>query len=97
MHTRSRATDPWTSHAAAASAAEFAGSQRVRILSLLRASGPMTAEEIGLALGLEPYAVRKRLPELEDAGLAEPTGDVKPTASGRWQRVWRATGDYDAR
>lgn len=91
MHPRARATDPWTSHAAAERAAEFAGSQRVRILSLLRAQGPLTPEEIGRELGLDPYAVRKRLPELQAQGLAAPTGQICPTASGRWQRIWRAT------
>jgi hypothetical protein len=34
--------------------------------------------------------VRKRLPELERAGLAQPTGETAPTHSGRSQRVWRA-------
>lgn len=88
-----RKTDPATSHDAARRAAEFAGSQRARILALLRSRGPMTPEQIGAELGLEPYAIRKRLPELQEMGLAEPTGEIRPTSSGRWQRVWRATGE----
>jgi len=86
-----RKTDPATSHDAARRAAEFAGSQRARILALLRQQGPLSPEVIGQQLGLEPYAVRKRLPELQEAGLAEPTGQIQQTMSGRWQRVWRAT------
>ncbi|MCX8018852.1 MAG: hypothetical protein N2690_13305 [Rhodocyclaceae bacterium] len=85
-----RPTDPWTSHEAAARAAEFAPTQRNRILGMQRLYGPLTPEEISNLLGFEPYAIRKRLPELQKAGLAMPTGEVKPTRSGRHQRVWRA-------
>ncbi|TSE33482.1 helix-turn-helix domain-containing protein [Tepidimonas charontis] len=85
-----RKTDPATSHEAARRTAEFAGSQRARILAMLRFHGPLTPEQLGAELGVEPYAIRKRLPELQKAGLAMPTGEVKPTRSGRHQRVWRA-------
>lgn len=52
----------------------------------------MDAETIGEMLSLEPYQVRKRLSNLEQADprLAEPTGEIVPSASGRTQRVWRA-------
>jgi hypothetical protein len=36
------------------------------------------------------YAVRKRLPELFDAGLAQPTGETRKTLTGRSERFWRA-------
>lgn len=57
---------------------------------MLRLYEPLTPEEISNLLGFEPYAIRKRLPELQEMGLAEPTGEIRPTSSGRWQRVWRA-------
>jgi predicted ArsR family transcriptional regulator len=88
-HRLARRTDPSTSHAAAARVGSFAGAQGARILELLRAHGPMSPEQIAEMMQIAPYAVRKRLPELQDANLAAPTGDTVPTASGRAQRVWR--------
>jgi predicted ArsR family transcriptional regulator len=50
----------------------------------------MDPEQIGVMLGMEPYACRKRLADLKRAEQAETTGELVPTMSGRHQRVWRA-------
>jgi predicted ArsR family transcriptional regulator len=64
--------------------------QAAAVLHVLRAYGPLGAEEIGARLGLDAYAVRKRLPELQDANLACPLERTRQTASGRSERVWEA-------
>lgn len=86
----SRNTDPYTSHYAAARAKEFAGGQCAEILALLKTHGPLSPEQIGQKMGIEAYAVRKRLSDLFNHGLARPTGEIVPTASGRKQRIWDA-------
>lgn len=85
-----RNTDPITSLIAADRAVEFAKGHRAAILAALEQHGPMDSESIGRLLGMDAYQVRKRLPELQRAGLAAPTEQTVPTASGRLQRVWRA-------
>lgn len=89
---RARSRDPWTSHHAGVRAARMASSQQRAILAVLRAAEgvELSPEDIGDALGLPAYAVRKRLPELQRQGLALPTGRVVPSRSGRMQRVWSA-------
>lgn len=85
-----RSADPATSHQAAQAATSFAGTHCERIHKALQLCGPMDPEQIGGMLDIEPYAIRKRLANLKSAGMAEPTGAIVPTASGRSQRVWRA-------
>jgi predicted ArsR family transcriptional regulator len=85
-----RRTDPGTSHQAAQAAASFAGTHCERIYTALIQCGPMDPEQIAAMLGMEPYSVRKRLSDCKKAGIAEPTGELVPTTSGRHQRVWRA-------
>ena len=85
-----RKTDPATSKEAAERVREFFAGHAQKVLDCLKAHGPQTPEQIGARIGLDPYAIRKRLPELERAGFAQPTGETAPTASGRSQRVWRA-------
>lgn len=94
--TRARRIDPWTSRAAARAAAAFAGTHRAAILAALREHGPLSAEGIADITGIEAYAVRKRLPELQRAFLAVPTDRVEPTRSGRMQRVWVAVDEWVA-
>lgn len=67
---RARRTDPATSHAAAADAVRFAGSQSARILRALQALGSATAHELALHTGLTVVQCDRRLPELERAGSA---------------------------
>lgn len=85
---RSRRTDPVTSKSAAERAEKFAETHRARVLSVLRNrdAGPT---EIGEAIGMEPYAVRKRLADAQHLGEAEPTDRTAMTASGGTERVWR--------
>lgn len=85
-----RSTDPATSHQAAQAATSFAGTHCERVHRALQLCGPMDPEQIGVMLGMESYATRKRLADLKRVGQAEPTGQIVPTTSGRSQRVWRA-------
>ncbi len=87
---RTRKTDPQTSKEAAARVEEFAPSQHQTIIALLKEYGKQTPEQIAAHMGIDAYAVRKRLPELQRQGLALPTGETAKTASGRSQRVWIA-------
>lgn len=86
-----RASDPETSHQAAARVSEFAGAQRIRILAALRDGLKLGAEQIADSIGLAAYEVRKRLPELQAQGLAKPTDDTRTTRGGRLERVWVRT------
>jgi predicted ArsR family transcriptional regulator len=86
---KSRRLDPQTSHAAGASMKRAATYQAAAVLNCLRAIQEAGPEEIGDLIGMEAYAVRKRLPELQDAGLAEPTEERRKTRSGRSERIWR--------
>lgn len=84
-----RRRDPATSQQAAESMRTAATEQGARVFNALQAIGEAGAEQIGQRIGMDAYAVRKRLPELEQAGLIETTGDTRRTASGRSERVWR--------
>lgn len=86
---RARRRDPSTSQQAAESMRTAATEQGARVFNALQAIGEAGAEQIGQRIGMDAYAVRKRLPELEQAGLIETTGDTRRTASGRSERVWR--------
>jgi hypothetical protein len=83
-----RATDPQTSHAAAAIAHEFAGEHHRAILEAL-AVGPGGASAIAQRCGLVAHQVGKRLHELSKCGLIEETGRLVASASGRREREWR--------
>lgn len=89
---RVRRTDPGTSHEAALMAGDLAKSHQDRIRRLLvenHESGlpALGAEQIGYVLGIEPYAVRKRLPELMRDGWVTPVGERR-TKTGRTERTW---------
>lgn len=96
-----RRTDPETSHAAARSVADLTGKQQA-VLDLLRASGPMTDEQLidayrqsaGLSSALWPEqsesGIRTRRSELARRGLVESVGTAS-TRSGRTCRVWCPT------
>lgn len=81
---RARKGDPLTSHQAAAKAAIAAPSHRNIILSALR-RGPATAHELEARTGILAHKILKRLPELQQLGLAQPTGQVRSGA-----REWAA-------
>jgi len=84
-----RRRDPATSHDAARSMRTAATEQGARVFNALQALGQAGAEQIAERSGMDAYAVRKRLPELEAAGVIQTTGDTRRTASGRSERVWR--------
>ncbi len=83
-----RRSDPATSHDAAARVREFGPAQMQQVLSALRRFGKAGAEQIAAATKMDAYSVRKRLSDLEHAGLAQPTETLRTTASGRKERVW---------
>lgn len=88
-----RATDPLTSHEAAARVAEFASAHHQRVMDALRrAGGRAGAEQIAFVAGMDAYAVRKRLPELAEAGAVRVTDDTAMTRSGRRERIWVVVG-----
>jgi len=85
-----RRTDPVTSKAAGRAAREFLGDHERRILEAL-AAGPGTKDEIASRCGLTEQQVARRMHGLKRAGLVEPTGETRPSRSGRPERVWKAT------
>jgi hypothetical protein len=85
---RSRSTDPSTSHDAAERAGALAQRQFAIISAALRHCGG-TIYDLAEATGLDHFQVARRLPEMERLGLAEPTGETAPSPSGRQCRVWR--------
>lgn len=93
---RARRTDPATSKDAAASMRAAATPQCAKVLHVLKTwckqgvYAPLGAEQIGFRLGMHAYAVRKRLSELEQAGLIETTGETHRTSTGRNERLWVA-------
>lgn len=89
-HSHARATDPETSHIAAEMAAPFVGSHCDRILACLKLHGPLTKDEIATRTGLTSVQVDRRLPDLQSAGKAEPTGGTRPSHAGRPERIWSA-------
>ena len=88
---RARSTDPDTSPSAAARLIEFAAGHCRKIYAKLGAMGAASAEQLGDALGMDPYAVRKRLADLAHAKLAEATKEKRLTRARRPERIWRLT------
>lgn len=82
-----RATDPGTSHEAAAVAPR---ARHRRALLEALAVGPAGATELADRCGLDAHQVSKRLPELSRLGMAT-TGGVVVNRKGRRERVWRLT------
>lgn len=88
---RTRAGDPGTSRAAAATVDRLPTLKRL-ILDALRAR-PMTDEELIEALrraGVmgSPSGIRSRRAELVEDGLVVETGSHRPTETGRQATVW---------
>lgn len=88
--THARRSDPGTSKDSAARVREFAAGQCADILAVLRERGRLGAEQIAAYLRIDAYAVRKRLADLEHAGMARPLAIHRMTASGRKERLWEA-------
>ncbi len=88
--TLARRTDPTTSREAAARVKEFAAGHHKLILDCLLEHGPLSPDQIATKIRLDKFQICRRLPEMQRANLAEPTGETRPSASGRNERVWRA-------
>lgn len=80
-----------TSSRAAAGAAERAEreSTHKRIWNELKLK-PRTADEIARDMRMERNTARARISELYTHGWAAPTGDTRPTPSGKPAEVWKA-------
>jgi DNA-binding MarR family transcriptional regulator len=95
---RAHRDDPRSSHEAAA-AGEASGSfqrQAERVLGALQTFTQCTAAELADHMGMDLYAVRRRLCDLKDTNLVEridPTENTVPCAIAR-KRVcrWRVVG-----
>jgi predicted ArsR family transcriptional regulator len=87
-HALARTSDPATSHEAAASVKSFAGEHHAALLRVLAPDVPLGAEQLARMAGMDAYQARKRLPELERAGLAKVADGTRKTASGRSERLW---------
>lgn len=88
--------DGWTSKAAARTAGPRVGSARYRILERLTLAHRLgrpgrTAFELGAELNLLAHVAGTRLGELEAAELVKPTGERRPTDTGRTAVVYTAT------
>ena len=90
---RARNTDPATSHMASKRAERFAASHAGQILMALRteaASYGLTADEIGVLIGLTVVQVDRRTIELQRKGLIR-VRQVGGQDEIRWgMRVWEA-------
>lgn len=88
--THARRSDPETSKDAASRVREFAAGQCAEILTMLHKYGPLSPEQIAAKLAIDKVAVCRRLPDLQKASKARPTGLTVATIAGRRQRVWQA-------
>ncbi len=86
-----RATDPGTSHGAAAQARTRAPRHRELALRILQEHPEgLTDFELGAYCGLQQTSIGKRRLELQRMGLVEATGERRPSPSGTPAMVWRA-------
>lgn len=89
---RARHRDPHTSHQAARAARSLASEHQAAILVVLRRGGTWTADEIAERCGLTKVQVCRRLAELERDDRIRPTGETRPTPSGRPSRCFELVG-----
>lgn len=84
-----RATDPATSHAAAASAAGLARDHHAKILEAIQIFGPATIYQVAYMTNLTHVQVARRMPELQAAGdVRVKTDETRAAPTGRQCRVW---------
>jgi predicted ArsR family transcriptional regulator len=88
---RARASDPVTSHQAAATVNTFAGAHKAAIVAFLR-RGPAGATRIADGTGLGRDAVGKRTTELEREGVIVRHG-VERNRKGRSEAMWMVRAD----
>lgn len=75
---------------ASSNAEKFWRSQAGIILAALREHGACTKDELANLIDLNGTQIARRLPDLQDAGLAKPTGHTRMSESGQKERVWIA-------
>lgn len=92
-HQLARRSDPETSRQAAERVKEFAAGHHKLILDCLKEHGPLSPDQIATKIRLDKFQICRRLPELQRAGLAQPNGETRRSASGRAERVWCLTDD----
>lgn len=89
-HTMSRATDPDTSHEAAAGHVASGANelQRAAVLAALVERPGMTSDEVAWAARMGRHAAARRLPELERAGLVVRGAARVSAVGGRRGLTW---------
>lgn len=85
-----RASDPLTSHIAAASAIGLQARHQWLILEALREHGPAGKDAIAERCGLDGVQTCRRLSELARMGAIAWTGETVRSKSGRAEREWAA-------
>lgn len=93
---RARRTDPDTSREAAKQSHGLAAEHVEKIRCALQCieqqmRSDATAHELAYFTGLTNVQISRRLAEMEEAGLIKPSGNTRPTPSGRPARCWRLT------
>ena len=100
-HMLARASDPDTSHDAAAIAALSPNSRAIKqaIMHALRRHGPRTAFELrelylvdGIGPACQPNTINRRVSDLANIGMVVDTGNRRRTPDNRNAIVWRAAG-----
>lgn len=94
-----RRSDPFTSHAAAASVLDLTATQRY-ILEAFGNGNGFTDDELikyygstyGLVHPASDSSIRSRRSELVDMGKVMDTGSTRPTPFGRASTVWHLSG-----
>ncbi len=87
-HTTTGHDHPDTSHEAARRILPKTGTQRRKVLSVVGIA-PLTDEEIGELLKMNPSSVRPRRGELVTMGWLEDSGQRRLTESGAKAIVWQ--------
>ncbi len=87
-----RHTDPETSRVAARSMQKPAAAQRDKIVTALRAHGPMNHWEIDLVYSWAHPTAARRMKELVNQGRVIATGRTSPTGTGRGATVYEVVG-----
>jgi hypothetical protein len=79
-----------TSDMAAAQIVPASGQIRGYIYDYITSRGPLgaTSQEVETALGIVAQTVTPRVLELRKMGLVYPSGEFRPTRSGRKAQVW---------
>jgi len=90
-----RASDPITSHQAAAQAPDVTANHIPRILEALGEYGPMGASMICYVANLDKNQISRRLKKMQKMGLIELTGNIVKSHSNRNEREWQLANDID--